>query len=181
MHLRKIPSCLAAYAGADLDFLPEECIVAPGGAWLPAVPTYTPRPWWATLKPELADMSTPSDDTCLLITPDVSQAVSEMESYEQDWSRFATACRRVVQQLVSFDGSIDCASLGIPSGHRLYNCFTALIAIVRNLQGVTCAHGGDGGWLFAVMPPHFCLRRHGYSRPGHLPAELARCARRAGD
>ena len=51
-HLRKSPTCLAAYAASDID-ADEPAATASGYAWVPATTTFGPTPWWATLDPEL--------------------------------------------------------------------------------------------------------------------------------
>ena len=175
MHLRKMPGCLAVYAGADLDFGPQDFVAATKGAWLPPVPSSTPRPWWATLRPPLADVSNVDPDHCFLTTPDISQAVRDMEGFEEDWAAFTSACRRVVQDFVNFDGSMDCASLGLEAGHRLYNCFTALLEVSHHLR-LSVQHRGDVvEWSYAVVPPQFCLRYNRKARPTHVPAEEGGC------
>ena len=175
MHLRKNPTCLAVYAGSDVDFSSEECIVAEKGAWLPAVPSHTPRPWWATLRPSLVEYEPASREMPTRTTPDISHVVAALADSGNAWAPFASACRKLVVEVANFVDSTECVEL-VDREHPLYTCFAAIISIASHLKSVQSTHGDFAGWSYAVVPPHFCLRKLGARRPAHLPAELATCA-----
>ena len=175
MHLRKNASCLATYAGADLDFNEDECVVAEKGAWLPAMPSQTPQPWWATLKPPL--IAEENDDVIILERSEFDPTVilNTLSSCLQDWAGLASACRKAISEMANFDGSIECAVGSLEVDHHLYNCFAAICAVAISLRSQSSSAGRSGEWQFAAVPPSFCLKFQQPDTPSHLPAELVSC------
>ena len=65
-HLARSAQCLATYSEADFSQLPPP--LAKDSGWKPAMATFGPKTWWATLTPTLLAEQAPPTHRCAAVT-----------------------------------------------------------------------------------------------------------------
>ena len=158
MHLRKNPGCARVFESSDVDFHDSEYVAPSELSWLPVTPSYTPQPWWATLRPVQSLRQSPL--ASVAVTLDVSQEAAELLKCFHEWRTCAKVLGQLISKLADFGDSTKYVTVyARASGQEMYNCFEAICAIAKALQDGVQSTGRHGIWSHAVLPPQFCLRR----------------------